>query len=96
MKANTDHETRFHLVNSQACALRFVLEPWGREYVLRPQDEFLLVFKGPEEVSEPEVILSDGRIEVWGPAANVDVFKNGQELTEYIYEEMPVTRETAS
>jgi hypothetical protein len=89
MTAKNNHETRLRLANSQRTALRFILEPWGREYMLRPNDEFVLVFRGPG-TSEPEVVLGKGTIEVWGwTGTTVQVFKNGQELTEYIPEELP-------
>ena len=90
------HEIRLNLANSQTCALKFILEPWGREYVLRPHDRFVLVFRSDEPVSEPEVILGDGEIEVWGSSGDVTVFKNGEELTEYVHEDMPLTSENAS
>ena len=96
MKAKKDLETRLRLINTQGRAVRFILEPWGRVYVLRPDDEFMLVFRGPEDISEPEVVLGDKEITVWGPAAQVDVFKNGEVLTEYVPEEMPAIGDTAS
>jgi hypothetical protein len=85
----TDHETRLRVANTQGKPIRLVLEPWGREYVVRPTDEYILVFLGPGK-SEPEVLVGQDEIEVWGwTGTTVDVFKNGEELTEYVPEDLP-------
>jgi len=88
MKVKT--ETKLRLVNSQKKPVQFYLEPWGRRYVIRPEDEFVLAFHGGGS-SEPEVQIGDGEIEVWGwSGVTVDVYKNGVELTEYVPEDLPV------
>src|SRR6266540_2645738 len=71
------------LTNTQGVNLSFILEPWGREYTLMPDDEFVVVFHGPG-TSEPEVVLGEGKIEVWGwTGTTVNVFKNGEEIEDY-------------
>ena len=42
MKTKPEIETRLRIANSQSDAFRLILEPWGREYVVRPKDEFIL------------------------------------------------------
>ena len=89
MKNKTDHETRLRIANTQDDAIRLVLEPWGRQYVVRPTDEFVLVFLGSGS-AEPEVVVGNREIEVWGwTGTTVDVFKNGEILTEYVPEDLP-------
>jgi hypothetical protein len=87
MKAKT--ETRLRLVNHQDKAIQFYLEPWGRRYVLQPQDEFVLVFEGTS-TAEPEVQIGPDSVEVWGwSGATVAVIKNGIEETRYVPEDLP-------
>lgn len=89
VKAKT--ETKLRLVNHNEGPIQFYLEPWGRRYVLRPHDEFVLVFHGTG-VSEPEVQIGPDSVEVWGwSGATVDVIKNGVEETRYVPEDLPAS-----
>jgi hypothetical protein len=89
MKAKAETETRVRIANSQTEAMRLFLEPWGREYVMHPEDEFVFAFHATT-TAEPEIVITADGVEVWAwSGATVEVYKNGKELTEYVPEDMP-------
>jgi hypothetical protein len=69
--------------------MRLYLEPWGREYIVHPTDEFVFAFHA-KTAAEPEVFFTADGVEVWAwSGATVEVSRNGVELSEYVREEMP-------
>src|SRR5687767_12919999 len=75
----TRHEVTLRFTNGAPNHLRFVLEPWGDVYNFPPGTEMAVHFSA-DRAGEPEVVVGDGAIEVYGwTGCIVDILQDGTE-----------------
>ncbi|HUS14337.1 MAG TPA: hypothetical protein VM536_04875 [Chloroflexia bacterium] len=73
-------DTRLRLHNSGPATLRILLEPWGDQYTMQPDDLFEVEAKGPAG-DRLEVAVAPGTVTIYGwPGAMVRVLHNGRDL----------------
>ncbi len=72
--------TTLRLTNSHLDRVRFLLEPWGEEYLMAPGATFEIVARGPEG-GTLEVESASERVTVWGWASStVTLLHDGKVL----------------
>jgi len=70
MKDGDEQEIVLQLTNDRGKELRFILEPWGEEFVFAPRTSIRLIARGPRD-DGPEITYEEDAVTYWGWTGSV-------------------------
>ena len=72
--------TSMNLINGSKKTMKLILEPWAREYKIRPDETVQILARGKNESLIEVEYNDDGNLTVYGWSDDMRIMRDGEEL----------------